>query len=99
MQQSQKKSTESRSKETSVFSHLDKTVYTAEGRFVGMVDEIMVSFEEGKVVGYGLRDCNNALISNTKHYPKVQIASELVISANDILLITPVGLEGLNVRN
>lgn len=99
MQASQKGSTESRTQESSVFSHLNKNVYTADGRRVGTVDEIIISFDREKIVGYGIKDCNNALLSNTDHYPKIQLASEMVIATNDIVLITPIGLEGLTVTN
>lgn len=71
----------------SVYNHIGKEVYTSNGQYVGRVEEIMLSFDKGKIDGFGIVDCNNDLFRNSESVEAVQLDQEWVLSMEDIILI------------
>lgn len=81
----------------SVDSYLDKRVYTTEGKYVGVVDEVMLSFVEERVDALGLRDCNIELFKNSRTLGKVGFPYNWVRSVNDVIVVRPIQDETLTV--
>lgn len=81
----------------SIDSYLDKRVYTTEGKYVGTVDEVMLSFAEQKVDGLGLRDCNVDLFKNSRTLGKVEFPYDWVRSVDDVVIVRPIQRESLTV--
>lgn len=81
----------------SIDSYLDKRVYTTQGRYVGTVDEVMISFAGKKIDGLGLRDCNLDLFKNSRTLGKVEFPYDWVRAVDDVVIVRPVQKESLTV--
>lgn len=81
----------------SVDSYMDKRVYTTEGKYVGIIDEVMLSFQDKKIAGLGVRDCNVDLFKNSRRLGKVEFPYEWVRSVDDVVIVRPIKKESLTV--
>lgn len=79
----------------SIDSYLDKRVYTTQGKYVGTVDEVMISFNERQIDGLGLRDCNLDLFKNSRTLGKVEFPYSWVRAVDDVVVVRPILDESL----
>lgn len=80
----------------SVKQYLDKKVYTSEGKFVGTVDEVMISLDSSEIRGLGLSNCNTELFKNHSHsVSAIQVPYDWVLALNDVVVVRSIPEEGL----
>lgn len=98
-QQSIKRGKESDEELTSVQSYLNKEVYTVEGKYVGRVKEVMISFGDDEISGVGLVNVNRDFFKNSQRVGKVKFPFNWVRSVSDVVIVRPITEETLTTYN